>query len=97
MAIGGYQILDLEGKDFVLNSGVKVKGIWDKIEGTNSAFLVEHYSLGNDADSLIEQKAEFVHFVYQNGSFVAGIHGSSSLVAYYITVDDDDTVTFSIT
>ena len=36
---GGYQIIDLKGRNLITDTPVKVEGIYDKIEGTTKALL----------------------------------------------------------
>lgn len=40
--MGGYQVLDLQGNNFIASVGIKINGIYDKIEGTNKVFLIHH-------------------------------------------------------
>ena len=84
---GGYRIIDFEGYKFVTSTtsapqSTLIEGIYDRINDTTKAFLVENYSLDG-----VNYKAFFTAFVAQGGAFVTEFNN------HYITVNSNDKVT----
>ena len=68
---GGYKILDFNGYTFSTSTtsapkSTTIEGIYDRIENSDKAFLVEGYNLDG-----VEYKAFFTSFVVTGSSFVA--------------------------
>ena len=77
---GGYKILDFNGYTFSASStntpkSTTIDGIYERIEGSDKAFLVEGYNLDG-----VEYKAFFTAFVVAGGSFVTIFNN------HYITI-----------
>lgn len=67
---GGYKILDFNGYTFSTSTtsapkSTIIDGIYERIESSDKAFLVEGYNLDG-----VEYKAFFTAFVVTDGSFV---------------------------
>ena len=67
---GGYKILDFNGYKFNTSTSsdyrsTKIDGIYDRIESSDKAFLIEGYNLDG-----IYYKSFFASFIYGGGSFV---------------------------
>lgn len=83
---GGYKILDFNGYKFhtstsAVSRSTTIKGIYDRIESSDKAFLVEGYNLDG-----VEYKAFFTAFVVNSGSFVTIFNN------HYITISSDDKI-----
>ena len=83
---GGYKILDFNGYKFRTSTSTVVRstiinGIYDRIESSDKAFLVEGYNLDG-----VKYKAFFTAFVVNSGSFVTIFNN------HYITISSDDKV-----
>lgn len=84
---GGYRILDFNGNKFYTSTAAverstKIPGIYERIEGSDKAFLVEGYNLDG-----VEYKAFFTAFIVTDGSFVTIFNN------HYITISADDEIT----
>lgn len=84
---GGYKILDFNGYTFFTSTtsapkSTTIDGIYNRIESSDKAFLVEGYNLDG-----VEYKAFFTAFVVNNsGSFVTIFNN------HYITISADDKI-----
>ena len=83
---GGYKILDFNGYKFHTSTSVvevftKIDGIYDRIENSDKAFLVECYNLDG-----VKYKAFFTAFVVTDGSFVTIFNN------HYIKISANDEV-----
>ena len=83
---GGYKILDFNGYKFrtstsVVETFTKIDGIYDRIENSDKAFLVEGYNLDG-----VKYKAFFTAFVVTGGSFVTIFNN------HYITISANDKI-----
>ena len=83
---GGYKILDFNGYTFFFFSisahkSTTIDGIYDRIESSDKAFLVEGYNLDG-----VEYKAFFTAFVVNSGSFVTIFNN------HYITISANDKI-----
>ena len=83
---GGYRILDFNGYTFSTSTtsapkSTVVDGIYERIEGSNKAFLVEGYNLDG-----VEYKAFFTAFTVSGGSFVTIFND------HYITISSNDKI-----
>lgn len=83
---GGYKILDFNGYKFytstsAVSRSTTINGIYDRIESSDKAFLVEGYNLDG-----VEYKAFFTAFVVNSGSFVTIFNN------HYITISADDKI-----
>lgn len=84
---GGYKILDFNGYTFSTSiTGTPeittIDGIYDRIESSDKAFLVEGYNLDD-----VEYKAFFTTFVDNNGTFVTTFNNN------HIIISADDKIT----
>lgn len=83
---GGYKILDFNGYTFSTSStsapkSTTIDGIYERIEGSDKAFLIEGYNLDG-----VEYKAFFTAFVVTDGSFVTIFNN------HYITISANDKI-----
>lgn len=83
---GGYKILDFNGYKFytstsAVSRSTTINGIYDRIESSDKAFLVEGYNLDG-----VKYKAFFTAFVVNGGSFVTIFNN------HYITISADDKI-----
>ena len=83
---GGYKILDFNGYTFhtsttAVERSTRIKGIYERVEGSDKAFLVEGYNLDG-----VEYKAFFTAFVVTDGSFVTIFNN------HYITISANDEI-----
>ena len=83
---GGYKILDFNGYTFYTSAtsapkSTTIDGIYERIESSDKAFLVEGYNLDG-----VEYKAFFTAFVVTDGSFVTIFNN------HYITISADDKI-----
>lgn len=83
---GGYKILDFNGYDFSTSTtsapkSTTIDGIYERIESSDKAFLVEGYNLDG-----VEYKAFFTAFVVTDGSFVTIFNN------HYITISANDKI-----
>lgn len=87
---GGYKILDFNGCKLhtstqTFNRYEIINGIYDRIESSDKAFLIEGYNLDG-----VEYKAFFATFVVNSGSFVTIFNN------HYITISSDDKVVVTV-
>lgn len=87
--IGGYQIIDLLGKE--LNSGVGMvfDGIYDAIEASRKPIMIEGLNIGGT-----EYKPCFVEFIANGSNYETEILGKNDTIM--ITVSDIDVVTVTV-
>lgn len=83
---GGYKILDFNGYTFSTSTtsapkSTIIDGIYERIESSDKAFLVEGYNLDG-----VEYKAFFTAFVVTDGSFVTIFNN------HYITISANDKI-----
>ena len=83
---GGYKILDFNGYTFSTSTtsapkSTTIDGIYERIESSDKAFLVEGYNLDG-----VEYKAFFTAFVVTDGSFVTIFNN------HYITISANDEI-----
>lgn len=83
---GGYKILDFNGYTFSTSTtsapkSTIIDGIYERIEGSDKAFLIEGYNLDG-----VEYKAFFTAFVVTGGSFVTIFNN------HYITISANDKI-----
>lgn len=83
---GGYKILDFNGYTFSTSTtsapkSTTIDGIYERIESSDKAFLVEGYNLDG-----VEYKAFFTAFVVTEGSFVTIFNN------HYITISANDKI-----
>ena len=83
---GGYKILDFNGYTFSTSTTSEpqstiIDGIYERIEGSDKAFLIEGYNLDG-----VEYKAFFTAFVVTGGSFVTIFNN------HYITISANDKI-----
>lgn len=83
---GGYKILDFNGYTFSTSTtsapkSTTIDGIYERIEGSDKAFLVEGYNLDG-----VEYKAFFTAFVVADGSFVTIFNN------HYIKISSNDKI-----
>lgn len=83
---GGYKILDFNGYTFSTSTtgapkSTIIDGIYERIEGSDKAFLIEGYNLDG-----VEYKAFFTAFVVTDGSFVTIFNN------HYITISANDKI-----
>ena len=81
---GGYQIVDLGGKNFTLGTGIVVNGTYDKIKGTRKPIYVSGIVIAGT-----EYHDTYVDFTVNQTNFEGTIYGKK------IVVKNDDTVTIS--
>lgn len=84
MKIGGYQIIDLKGKNLTVDVGMVYEGIYDLIEGTNKAILISGLVVGG-----VEYDDTIVECSVVGNNFECILHG------YKLTIRDNDVVTVS--
>lgn len=84
MQKGGYQIIDLKGRNFVVGTAQTVDGIYDKIEGTRKAIYVSGIQIAG-----VEYHDTYIDFTVSTANFVGTIYGKK------ITVTADDKVTIT--
>lgn len=84
MKKGGYQIIDLQNKNFVLGTGQVVSGVYSLIEGTRKPLLLSGISIAG-----VEYHDTFVELTVSNTSYTGTVYGKT------ITIADTDTVTFA--
>lgn len=94
---GGYKILDFKSKPLTLAESVTIPGIYEDIEGSYKAFLIENLTFTASNDALIELPATFANFTKVGTEFKTfvqtAIYGETkSYIAYEITVGDSDAV-----
>lgn len=82
---GGYQIISLVGYNFTTGTPLVKTGIYNEIESTNKAILIEDFSIGG-----IEQRAAFVLPIAGTNKYTIP-YGS-----YEITINSDDQITIAI-
>ena len=80
--IGGYQIIDLGGKQLTSGVGMVYDGIYDVIESTTKPILVEGLNVGG-----VDYHSAFVDFTVAGSTYTGTIHGKT------ITISDIDVVT----
>lgn len=83
---GGYKILDFRGYTFETSTtatprSTTINGIYERIEGSDKAFLIEGYNLDG-----VEYKSFFTAFVVQGGAFVTIFDN------HYITISSNDKI-----
>ena len=83
---GGYKILDFNGYTFSTSTtsapkSTTIDGIYDRIESSDKAFLVEGYNLDG-----VKYNAFFTTFVVSGGSFVTIFNN------HYITISSNDKI-----
>lgn len=81
---GGYLIIDLAGVE-IDSTGVKIDGIYDRIEGCDKPILLR--GINNDGT---EMKPRFVAFDVSGTDYVGNLNTTT-----VITVEDDDTVSIT--
>lgn len=93
MKIGGYQIIDLENRNFTIGVGMQYKGLYEKIEGTRKPTLVSGVQIGNT-----EYHDMFITFVAAGSTFVGQftLREGDTVAVITITVSDLDIVTITI-
>ena len=84
MNIGGYQIIDLKGKNFTLGTGMVFNGVYEKIEGTRKPIYVSGISIAG-----VEYHDCYVNFVVNGNNFEGVIYGNK------IVIQDNDVITIS--
>lgn len=90
MKIGGYQIIDLENRQFTLGVGQQYKGLYEKIEGTRKPTLLSGINfMGSEIHDI------FVTFLADGSNFVAHIPNVSGSTVV-VTISDLDVVTVSV-
>lgn len=64
---GGYQIINLEGKNLAAGSAATVAGIYDKIEGTNKAILITGVVISDTEyhDAFVTPKVNASNFEFE--------------------------------
>lgn len=82
---GGYQIISLVGYNFITGTPLTKTGIYNEIESTHKAILIEDFSIGG-----IEQRAAFVLPIAGTNKYTIP-YG-----AYEITITSDDEITISV-
>lgn len=91
MKTGGYQIIDLEGKD-IGSVSVTINGIYDKIESTRKPLLVSGLVVDgkefHDFFAFCQEDATTFYLYFP-------FFGSGDYTSSYISVESDDTVTFT--
>lgn len=87
MKKGGYQIIDLKGKQFTLDEGIVFKGIYDTIEGTTKPKLFSGINIGGTkyADTFCELTR---YQLKDGGSYVGTIYGKTISIEYtdFVTI-----------
>ena len=92
MMNGGYKIIDLKDKNFIIGgSGITVPGIYEKIESNNRKVIL----LSGITISDVEKPDRFVTFGIESGDYVAVISISGYADVLKITVTSDDLITFA--
>lgn len=79
---GGYQIIDLEGKQLTLGTGMQYEGLYEKIEGTRKPCYVSGINIGGT-----EYHDCYVNFSVNESAFEGELYGNT------ITVENTDVVT----
>lgn len=82
---GGYQIISFVGLDFTLGKAETKTGVYNEIESTLKALLIEDFSIGG-----IEQRAAFVQAIPATNKFTI------PYLNYEITITSSDTITISV-
>lgn len=89
MKIGGYQIIDLENRQFTLDVGQQFKGLYEKIEGTRKPILLSGINFAGQ-----ELHDTFILFTPMGSNFVGIIPNGDMYMV--VTVSDLDVVTVSV-
>lgn len=84
MKIGGYQIIDLKGKNLTVDVGMVYEGIYNLIEGTNKAILISGLVVGG-----VEYDDTIVECNVVGSNFECVLHG------YKLSIQDNDVITVS--
>lgn len=97
---GGYKIIDLKGHTLTLAASVTVPGIYEAIEGSYKAFLIENLTFVAANEATVELPATFTNFTKVGTDFKTfvqtAIYGeTNSFITYEITVGDDDAVSLA--
>lgn len=82
---GGYQIISFVGYNFTTGTPLTKTGIYNEIESTHKAILIEDFSIDG-----IEQRAAFVLPVAGTNKYTI------SYGAYEITITSDDEITIAV-
>ena len=72
---GGYQIVDLGGKNFILGESRMVKGAYDKIKGTRKPIYVSGIVIAG-----VEYHDTYVDFTVNQTNFEGTIYGKKIVV-----------------
>lgn len=89
MKIGGYQIIDLENRNFTPGVGQVFNGIYEKIEGTRKPILVSGIRISG-----VELHDTYVDFVLQGSAFTTKV--SLGGMTATVTIEDTDVVTVTM-
>lgn len=84
MQKGGYQIIDLKGRNFVVGTAQVVDGVYGKIEGTRKPLYISGIQIAG-----VEYHDTYVDFTVSASNFVGTVYGKK------ITVTAEDKVTFA--
>lgn len=84
MIKGGYQILDLRDRNFVIGAGSTINGAYETIEGTRKAILVSGIVIAG-----VEYHDTFAEFTVVGSNYTAQLYDKT------ITVTSADLVTIS--
>ena len=87
---GGYQIIDLQGKDFGGGNSFVYPGIYEKVEGTRKAIL-----LSGLVHSGIEFHDMFVKMGVQGTTFITEDTHNLFTHSFELRIQDNDVVTVS--
>lgn len=86
--VGGYKIIDLKGISITAGGeAVTIAGVYDAIESTNKATLIENLVIGS-----VEQNARFLTFKVDSGSYVSEETFTVSGTEYTLNISSDDEV-----
>lgn len=83
--IGGYKIIDFGGYSFTSGVGHVIEGIYDSIESSNKAILIEGLVIANT-----EYRPTYVDFTHSGTTYTGTIYGNT------ITIADTDTITITV-
>lgn len=93
MLKGGYQIIDLENRNFKNEVGIEIKGIYKKLESTKKPTILSGIKV-ND----VEMRDMFANFFIYGSAFVSNFNVfiNNTPVEIIVIVNDNDVVQFAI-
>lgn len=84
---GGYQIIDISGKNFELPGSAKFKGVYEKVSGTTKPIMISDFTVGGK-----HERAAFVQATRNASTSDYNMLVANSTGKYLITITKNDMV-----